>query len=123
MSSIESGETAAGMRPGDRIGPYEVEERLGAGGMGVVLRARDPRLGRAVAIKVLPPEVAQDPQRLRRFDLQARTTGNLQASRQVVRDGYPTATATLLSTGWFSERRRPMSRSAAAPTAETAGRS
>jgi len=56
--------------PGARVGPYEVIERLGAGGMGVVYRARDTRLGRLVALKVLHPDA--DPGLLRRFDREAR---------------------------------------------------
>jgi len=62
---------------GDRLGPYEILAPLGAGGMGEVYRARDPRLGREVAVKVLPREVACDPDRLRRFEQEARTAGQL----------------------------------------------
>ena len=62
---------------GSRLGPYEVLGRLGAGGMGVVYRARDTRLGREVAIKVLPQSFAEDGDRLRRFELEARATGSL----------------------------------------------
>src|SRR5262245_62709381 len=57
---------------GSRLGPYEVVAPLGAGGMGEVYRARDPRLGREVAIKVLPDLVARDPDRLARFEREAR---------------------------------------------------
>ena len=52
---------------GHRLGPYEIAGRLGKGGMGEVYRARDGRLDRHVALKVLPPEVARDPTRLERF--------------------------------------------------------
>jgi serine/threonine protein kinase len=52
---------------GARLGPYEILSPLGAGGMGEVYRARDPRIGRDVAIKVLHAEVAENPDRLRRF--------------------------------------------------------
>ena len=52
---------------GQRLGPYEVVGLLGAGGMGEVYRARDPRLGREVAVKVLPSQLASDPERLARF--------------------------------------------------------
>jgi serine/threonine protein kinase len=62
---------------GERLGPYEVVAPLGAGGMGEVYRARDMRLRREVAIKVLPQEVAQDPDRLRRFELEARSASAL----------------------------------------------
>ncbi len=62
---------------GTKLGPYELAGLLGAGGMGVVYRARDARLGREVAVKVLPPELASDPERLRRFELEARAIGAL----------------------------------------------
>jgi serine/threonine protein kinase len=58
---------------GTRIGPYEVIGPLGAGGMGEVYRARDIRLGRSVALKVLPDHFAGDPERLARFEREART--------------------------------------------------
>ncbi len=60
------------LNPGTRLGPYEVVAPLGAGGMGEVYRAKDPRLGREVAIKVLPESVARDPDRLARFEREAR---------------------------------------------------
>jgi hypothetical protein len=63
--------------PGTRVGPYEIAGPLGAGGMGEVYRARDPRIGREVAIKVLPRELASDPDRLRRFEQEARAAGAL----------------------------------------------
>jgi WD40 repeat protein len=59
------------------LGPYEVVALLGAGGMGEVYRARDTRLGREVALKVLREEVAQDPDRLRRFEQEARAVAAL----------------------------------------------
>src|SRR5712692_10059983 len=62
---------------GTRLGPYEILAPLGAGGMGEVYRARDPRLGREVAIKVLPSSFSQDPDRLRRFEQEARAAGAL----------------------------------------------
>src|SRR5512146_3174195 len=62
---------------GSHIGPYEVIARIGAGGMGEVWRARDPRIGRDVAIKGLPPECARDSVRVRRFEQEARTAGSL----------------------------------------------
>src|ERR1700674_3637912 len=65
------------LRPGTRFGPYEIVSRLGAGGMGVVYRARDTRLGRDVAIKVLRTEFANDTDRLRRFEQEARATSAL----------------------------------------------
>ena len=62
---------------GTRLGPYEIVGSLGAGGMGEVYRARDPRIGRDVAIKVLPQSLANDADRLRRFEQEARATGTL----------------------------------------------
>ncbi|MDD5564998.1 MAG: protein kinase, partial [Thermoanaerobaculaceae bacterium] len=62
---------------GSRLGPYEIVAAVGAGGMGEVYRARDPRLGRDVAIKVLPLEFAADPDRLRRFEHEARAVAAL----------------------------------------------
>src|SRR6266487_1477410 len=62
---------------GTRLGPYEVLAPLGAGGMGEVYRARDARLGREVAIKVLPETLASDRDRLSRFDQEARAASAL----------------------------------------------
>jgi serine/threonine protein kinase len=55
------------LRSETRLGPYEILSAIGAGGMGEVYRARDSRLNRDVAIKVLPASFSSDPQRLRRF--------------------------------------------------------
>jgi len=63
--------------PGTRLGPYEIIAPLGSGGMGEVYRARDERLGREVAVKVLPAAVASDPERLARFDREARALAQL----------------------------------------------
>jgi len=65
------------LTPGSRLGPYEILAPLGAGGMGEVYRARDTKLGRDVAIKVLPEGVAQDPERLARFEREARSLAAL----------------------------------------------
>jgi serine/threonine-protein kinase len=65
------------VQPGDRVGSYEILSTLGAGGMGVVYRARDTRLGRDVAIKTLPDDVAADPERLARFEREARALAAL----------------------------------------------
>ncbi len=62
---------------GTQLGPYEILALIGAGGMGEVYRARDPRIGREVAIKVLPAALASDADRLRRFEQEARTAGSL----------------------------------------------
>ena len=60
------------LHPGTRLGPYEIANPLGAGGMGEVYRARDTRLDRDVAIKTLPPTFASDPKRRARFEREAR---------------------------------------------------
>ena len=60
------------LAPGTRLGPYEILSPLGAGGMGEVYRARDTRLERDVAIKVLPERLAADPKALSRFEREAR---------------------------------------------------
>ena len=65
------------LQPGSRLGPYEILAAIGAGGMGEVYRARDPRLGREVAIKVLPASFSADDDRLRRFEQEARAAGIL----------------------------------------------
>src|SRR3972149_10316966 len=62
---------------GQRLGPYEILGPLGAGGMGEVWRARDTRLHRDVALKVLPDAVAQDPERLARFEREAQAVAAL----------------------------------------------
>jgi eukaryotic-like serine/threonine-protein kinase len=62
---------------GTKLGPYEIVASLGAGGMGEVYRAKDPRLGRDVAIKVLPTYFLRNPDRLRRFEQEARAAGAL----------------------------------------------
>src|SRR2546425_5362801 len=62
---------------GTRLGPYEILAPLGAGGMGEVYRARDTRLDREVAIKVLPEHLAKDPQALARFEREAKAVAAL----------------------------------------------
>jgi predicted ATPase/serine/threonine protein kinase len=63
--------------PGSRLGPYEIGTLLGSGGMGEVYRARDPRLDRTVAIKILPAELSADADHLRRFEREARSASAL----------------------------------------------
>ncbi|MFI5168373.1 MAG: protein kinase [Thermoanaerobaculales bacterium] len=65
------------LQPGTRLGPYEILARLGEGGMGEVWRARDTRLGREVAIKALPETFADDPERLARFEREAKVLASL----------------------------------------------
>ena len=65
------------LAPGTILGQYEIRATLGAGGMGEVYRARDTRLDREVAIKVLPDSVTSDPDRLRRFEQEARAAAAL----------------------------------------------
>ena len=62
---------------GTRLGPYEIVSPLGAGGMGEVYRARDTRLGREVAVKVLPSRLSEDADRLRRFEKEAQSASSL----------------------------------------------
>src|SRR5271170_339962 len=62
---------------GTKLGPYEIVSLLGAGGVGEVYRARDSRLRREVAVKILPASFAQDTDRLRRFEQEARVVGAL----------------------------------------------
>jgi protein-disulfide isomerase len=72
------------LRAGVRVGPYEVLAVLGAGGMGEVYRARDTRLGREVALKVISDGAALDPERLQRFEQEARLAGSLNHPNLVV---------------------------------------
>src|SRR6185436_1422649 len=72
------------LTPATRLGPYEILAPLGAGGMGEVYRARDPRLKRDIAIKVLPEDVASSPDRLARFELEATTVAGLNHPNIVV---------------------------------------
>ena len=65
------------LTPGTKLGPYEIIAPLGAGGMGEVCRARDHQLGRDAAIKVLPSFLSRDPDRLRRFEQEARAAAAL----------------------------------------------
>ena len=65
------------LSPGTRLGPYEITTPIGAGGMGEVYKAKDTRLDRSVAIKILPAEVSADPDRRARFEREARTIAGL----------------------------------------------
>jgi len=66
-----------GLSSGTKLGPYEIQSPLGAGGMGEVYRATDTKLGRDVALKVLPTEMARDPERLGRFRREAKSLAQL----------------------------------------------
>ena len=100
------------IEPGTRFGPYGIVERLGAGGMGVVYRARDTRLGRDVAIKVIGAESADDADRLRRFEQEARATSALNHPNILsvfdvgTRDGSPYIVSELLEGSTLRERLR-----------------
>ena len=72
---------APALQPGDRLGSFEVLGVLGRGGMGEVYRARDAKLGRDVAIKVLPRALAADPQRLARFERESRILASINHPR------------------------------------------
>jgi serine/threonine-protein kinase len=76
-SQLDFARTSMSLSPGSRLGPYEIVSPLGAGGMGEVYRARDTRLHREVAIKVLPASFSQDADRLRRFEQEARAASAL----------------------------------------------
>ena len=62
---------------GTRLGPYEIQSPLGAGGMGEVYRARDTRLDRTVAVKILPSHLSDSPEAKQRFEREARTISSL----------------------------------------------
>jgi serine/threonine protein kinase len=82
------------LQAGTRLGPYEVVSLLGAGGMGEVYRARDTRLGREVAIKVLPADRVSDADRRRRFvqEAQAASALTTRTSLRSTRSSRPTGT-------------------------------
>jgi Tol biopolymer transport system component len=77
---VKDADRPAPLANGTLVGPYEIVGWLGAGGMGVVYRARDPRLGRDIAIKLIPDTLATDATRLHRFEQEARAAGQLNHS-------------------------------------------
>jgi serine/threonine protein kinase/Tol biopolymer transport system component len=103
-----------------RLGPYEIVGVIGAGGMGEVYRARDPRLGRDVAVKILPLSFAADPDLLRRFELEARAAAalnhpNILAVHDVgSHDGTPYLVSELLEGETLRERLSQPSRTSVA---------
>jgi len=111
------------LSPGTRLGPYEVLGLLATGGMGEVYRTRDPRLGRDVAIKVLPEGMNGNPDRLRRFEQEARAAGALDHPNILVihdvgvRDGAPYVVSELLE----GETLRGRLRAGALPLRDVSG--
>ena len=65
------------LSPGDKLGPYEILAPIGAGGMGEVYRAKDTRLDRTVAVKILPSHLSDNPEAKQRFDREARAISSL----------------------------------------------
>src|SRR5438094_1743186 len=98
---------------GTKLGPYEIQSPLGAGGMGEVYRARDTRLDREVAIKVLPVGFARDPERLRRFQQEAQAAAALNHPNILAvhdfgeHDGSPYMVTEFLEGETLRERLRP----------------
>jgi len=109
---LESLSSRVALPPGTNLGEYVVESLLGTGGMGEVYRARDPRLRREVAIKVLPPVVSNDPARLQRFEQEARAAAalnhpNILAVFQMgIHEGAPYLVSELLHGGTLREQLR-----------------
>src|SRR5256712_11490009 len=95
---------------GTHLGPYEILAPLGAGGMGEVYRARDTRLGRYVAVKVLPSSFSADPNRLRRFEQEDCAAGALNHPNILIvhdigtHDGSPYVVSELLEGETLRER-------------------
>ncbi len=79
---------------GTTLSHYEILEKLGAGGMGVVYRARDAKLGRDVAIKVLPADLSHDAERLSRFEREARLLASLNHPHVATLHGFEEASGT-----------------------------
>lgn len=121
-----------GLPPGTRFGPYEIVAPLGAGGMGEVYRATDTRLGRDVALKVLPSDALADEERRQRFVREARTASTLSHPNVATPDGsvvyFPTRTGgedadlrSVGAAGGESRRVRERSTSTARPPPATVG--
>ena len=114
----KTAEAAFRLKPGSRLGPYEIVEPIGAGGMGEVYRAHDPRFGRDVAIKLLPAAFAHDRRALARFEREARAAGSLNHPNVLTvhdfgrEDGTPYLVSELLRGETLRER---LKKSAIAP--------
>src|SRR2546422_1193189 len=97
------------LSPGTRLGPYELRSLIGSGAMGDVYRARDTRLHRDVAIKVLPAVFARDPDRLARFEREARAVAAINHPNILAvhdsgsADAAPAARSTLRATYMITE--------------------
>src|SRR5712691_9224407 len=108
--AVAAGEDAIHLRPGTHVGPYEIVEPIGAGGMGEVYRAHDSRFPRDVAIKFLPAAFADDPGRLARFEREARAAGSLNHPNILTvhdfgwQDGVPYLVSELLQGETLRER-------------------
>src|SRR5579872_568793 len=114
------------LAPGSSLGPYEVLTLIGAGGMGEVYRARDSRLGRDVALKVLPAQLADDPIRRQRFEIEARAVAalnhpNIVAVFDVGRDNNTSYIVSELVDGESLRRAKPGLRKALEIAVQIAG--
>lgn len=87
------------LQPGDRVGPYEVTDFVGEGGMGLVYKARDVRLDRLVAIKLLSPELTKDETAKRRFVQEAKAASSLDHPSICTTCGCSASTMTELPRG------------------------
>ena len=98
------------LAPGTRIGVYQIRSQLGAGGMGEVYRAHDTKLGRDVAIKILPDDFADDPERVARFQREAQVLAALNHPHIAQLYGFeevpPTADTGYARSSWSSSRAR-----------------
>lgn len=103
-----------------RLGVYEIVASLGSGGMGEVYRARDTRLGRDVAVKVLPADVSKDPDRLERFEREARAVAALNHPNIVVLHSIENAGECAFSP-WSWSRARTWTDTWGAPRSRVAG--
>ena len=98
------------LTPGTKLGRYEIRSKIGEGGMGEVYRAFDPKINREVAIKILPPALSADKDRLARFEQEAQAAGGLNHPNILVihhidtHDGAPYIVSELLEGETLRER-------------------